>query len=92
MAEEDKTKCPHCGVKMKKWENPEISSWGIGFQYVCFNDECPYYVRGWEWMRTQFQQEASYRYRYNPQNEEHGPLPVWSPGALRSGIIEDEEA
>ncbi len=88
---EDKTVCPHCGHKMNKWENPENSSWGMGYQLVCFNDECPYYVKGWEWMRTQFRQNASYRYRYNPQNDEYGPLPVWSAEALKSGIIEDEK-
>jgi hypothetical protein len=42
-------------------------------------------------MKDNFQQKASYRYRYNPQNDEEGPLPVWSPDALRDGIVEEEE-
>jgi hypothetical protein len=42
-------------------------------------------------MKDNFQQKASYRYRYNPQNDEDGPLPVWSPTALRDGIVEEEE-
>ena len=85
-------KCPHCTMEMNKWVPPEDSTWADDpFHWVCFNDECPYYVKGWEWMRTQFRQNASYRYRYNPQNDEHGPLPVWSPDALKSGIIEDEK-
>ena len=76
---------------MSRWSPPDDSSWGPGYQYVCFNDECPYYLSGWDWMRDKFQQKASYRHRHNPQNGESGPLPVWSPAALRDGIISDEE-
>ena len=83
--------CPYCGKKMVKWEGSPESSWGDTFQFVCFDDQCPYYLAGWEWMRSQYQQNVSYRYRYNPQNQESGPLPVWSPEALREGIIDEEQ-
>lgn len=87
----DNYKCPHCGVKMKKWLPPPTSSWGDHFQYVCFNDECSYFKRGWTWMQEKFQANASYRHRYNPLNGETGPLPVWSYDALKNAIIEDNE-
>jgi hypothetical protein len=83
--------CPHCGSQMLRWANPQDSSWGEGFQYVCFEDECPYYARGWEWMKSNYNVAASYRYRLDPVTGEHGPLPVWSPQALRIGIIFDAQ-
>ncbi len=80
--------CPHCNRPLKKWLCPPESSWEVEHQYVCFNDECPYYIKGWDWMRSKFSQNISYRYRYNPANGEEGPLPVWSKDALKNFIIE----
>ena len=89
--EEDKTICPYCGSKMLKWKPPMPSTWGDAVQLICFNDECPYYVRGWEWMLTQYNHNASYRHRYNPETGESGPLTVWSKNAHRDFIIKDSE-
>jgi len=83
--------CTHCNSRMLKWYTPPDMTWGTPYQYVCFNDDCPYYVRGWEWIKQQYNKEASYRHRYNPFVGESGPVPVWSPRALRGRIMQDDE-
>jgi hypothetical protein len=78
---------------MKRWKVPGDSTWLEEFHWVCFNDECSYYVRGWEWMFEKYQQVASYRCRINPATGKSGPLPCWSPDAHKDFILsgEDEE-
>lgn len=89
MKNEERPKCPHCGVEMKKWRTPADSTWGVSFQWVCFNDECEYFVRGWDYMMENQGVKASYRNRMNPETGVSGPLPVWSHDALKDQIIED---
>ena len=90
MVKEDTSLCPYCGEPMKKWHNPPQNTWGGEYQFVCFNDECSYFVKGWDWMMTKFNVTASYRHRYDPFSGQKGPLPVYSYDALKSSIVEKE--
>jgi len=83
--------CPHCGTRLSKWRAPEEAKWTEEFFLVCFNDDCRYYKEGWDWMRSQFNQAASYRYMVNPSTGVPSPLPVWSDTALRERIVEEAE-
>jgi hypothetical protein len=77
---------------MRRWATPTGSSWESPFLWVCFSDECPYYVRGWTWLEQQFGRKASYRHSLDPATGAAGPLPVWSAAALRAEILPDEVA
>lgn len=76
---DDKIDCPHCGQKMKKFQTPDDSSWGDCYWRVCYNNECSYYVRGWDHMMKTQKVECSYRHRYDPDSDSSGPMPVYSP-------------
>lgn len=81
------TRCRHCHQPMLQWANPQLVCWEGEYQYVCFNDDCPYFVNGWAWMKQQFNVDASYRYRLEPSTGDFGPLAVWSADALKNHII-----
>lgn len=72
---------------MSAWETPSLTNWDAEYFWVCFNDRCEYFIRGWRWMLEKFNSTTSYRYRIDPTTGETGPLPVWSKDALKSGII-----
>jgi hypothetical protein len=83
--------CRHCGAPLKKWLVPDGASWVEEFFWVCFNDECVYYREGWDWMREQYGQHASYRFAVNPTNGATLMIPVWSDTATRELIADDVE-
>jgi hypothetical protein len=83
--------CPHCESRLKKWRVPEDSSWDDEFFFACFNDDCPYYQKGWRWMEEQYGHKASYRYAINPNTGGSLMIPVWSETATREMIVEDGE-
>jgi hypothetical protein len=73
---------------MKKWRVPVQSTWANEFFYVCFNDQCPYFIHGWEHMWEQQQTRASYRCKLDPETGKCDPIPVWSNDALKDNIID----
>lgn len=86
--------CQHCGKKMSKWTTPQMpfggsTTWTSEFLYVCFNDECPYFVKGWDWMWNNYHHKASYRHTLDPATGLTCPVPVKSKIALKDCIIEE---
>ena len=84
----EQPRCPHCDESLQAFQLPDNTGWQTDFHVACFNDECPYYLRGWEWMEQRYGVKSSYRYRIDPANGKASPLAVWSPQALRSRILE----
>lgn len=81
----EKRVCPHCGAQMDPIETPLESSWGGEIHYVCFNDECSYYVKSWQVLENQGVEQTGYRCRMDPRGA-CGPIAVWSPTALKDCI------
>jgi len=88
MIQEQSPVCPHCNENLQPFELPDNTGWETGFQFACFNDECPYFVRGWEHMQVKYAVKASYRYRVDPANGKASPLAVWSTDAIKDRILD----
>lgn len=88
MTDTDAPICPHCRQKMTKWRVPDGATWPDAFFYVCFNDQCPYFINGWQQIWETQKTRASYRCRLDPYAERFVPLPVWSTDALKDNIID----
>ena len=67
---------------------PDQGGWNNDIHEACFNNDCPYYQKGWAWMREQYEVRASYRYRIDPKTKVASPLPVWSETAILDRIVE----
>jgi len=82
--------CPHCSHPLSAFRLPDNSGWQEEFHLACFNDQCPYYRRGWDLMWERYEVKASYRYRLDPATGVASPLAVWSPDAIKDRIIDGE--
>lgn len=83
--------CPYCDRRMEKCLVPDspFTEWPSEFQYICFNDECEYFRRGWEHSKAQHF-PGSHRFMYDPTLHSCFPIPVLNRQALRETIVEDE--
>lgn len=91
----EKPKCPHCNQEMKLWETPPINfsdglGWGSPYLFLCFNDECPLYVQGWDDMEENFAQRASMRCFNYPGTNQFECMPVFSSVGGQGQIVDDE--
>jgi len=84
--------CPYCGDRLRKWAVPQtpFTEWDQEHLYICFNDRCPFLLRGWHAMELQGNRGFSYRLMYNPGNERCMPIPIPSLTAFRESIIDEK--
>lgn len=87
----DTFRCPHCGEKLEKWAVPQtpFTEWPSEYQLVCFNDDCPHFIRGWEFMVKQGN-PGSYRFMYDPVIGGTYSIPVLDKNSLKDGICGDD--
>ncbi len=90
-----KPSCPHCGEEMNLWEVPPVTvgdglGWGTPYLYICFNDQCSCYEGGWDHMKENYAQNASYRCMNYPGTDTYEILPVFSSMGGRGQVIDDQ--
>jgi len=95
MVSDKRPVCPHCGQEMAIWECPPVSfsdglGWGTPYLYVCFNDDCPPYLKGWENIMEHYANVASYRCICDPMSGKMDSMPVFSSDGGRGYIIDEE--
>ena len=86
----DTLRCPYCSEPLRKWAVPQtpFTEWPNEFMYICFNDYCQYFIRGWDAMHKQGNRGMSYRLMYNPERDSCMPIPVPSVHALKESIVD----
>jgi hypothetical protein len=87
--------CPHCDKEMSIWEVPPFSfsdglGWGTPYLFVCFNDDCPPHVKGWDDIMDNYAHNASVRCLCYPGTKQFQYLPVFSPMGGTGQIIDDQ--
>ncbi len=90
----DKPHCPHCDLEMSLWEVPQIAvsdglGWGTPYLFICFNDDCPSYKKGWEHLQDTMETTASYRCINEPGRSNFEYMPVYSPVGATGGKLDD---
>ena len=84
--------CPHCGKEMSIYECGQGgvvtgSRWGTPYLFICVNDQCPLFVKGWKHMRESYHHSCSYRCFCYPDSHRTESMVVYSP--LMPGIIDE---
>ena len=90
----ERPSCPHCEKDMTLWEVPEFNfsdglGWGTPYMFVCFNDDCPSFKKGWEHLRETMEFSASYRCIVEPGRDNFEYMPVFSPEGATGSMLDD---
>jgi len=87
--------CPHCSGTLKLCHAPSVHvgdglGWGSEFLFVCLNDECPLFIKGWDYIENQYGHVGSYRYMEIPNSKESYNMMVAGKDAFTGSIVEIE--
>ncbi len=90
-------KCPDCHQEMDVWETPPIPfgdglGWGTPYLFVCFNEDCPAYKKGWDKIQETFGHKASYRNICYPDSGKFESMIVFSSQGAKGQITTEDTA
>jgi hypothetical protein len=69
--------CPHCKAEMEQMDSRHLD-WDSPYLWVCYNNECTLFKKGWKHMMEGYGQLVSYRFMIHPENGESGVIPAFS--------------
>ena len=85
--------CPHCNQTLSCCEAPPVHigdglGWGSEILYICLNDHCSVFLRGWDQIEAKFGHHASYRYMQIPDSNESNVMMVGNADAFKASVID----
>ena len=91
----EKYYCPHCQQQLTCCNAPPFHvgdglGWGSAIMYICLNDECSLYVKGWKHIEEKYGHTSSYRYMQLPGEKEGTPMMVGSNDAFKGCEVDLE--
>lgn len=93
---EEKHCCPHCSGDLSLCHAPAVHvgdglGWGSEYLFICLNDTCPLFVKGWDYIANQYGHVGSYRYMEIPNSKETYNMMVVGREAFTGSIIDIED-
>jgi hypothetical protein len=92
---EEKHYCPHCSGDLVLCHAPAVHvgdglGWGSEYLFICLNDNCPLFVKGWDYIASQYGHVGSYRYMEIPNSKESYTMMVVGKEAFTGSIVDIE--
>lgn len=92
---EEKHYCPHCSGDLSLCHAPSVHvgdglGWGSEYLFICLNDLCPLFVKGWDYIANQYGHVGSYRYMEIPNSKESYTMMVVGREAFTGSIVDVE--
>ena len=93
---DEEKSCPHCKSKLSCCEAPPIHvgdglGWGSEVMFICLNDGCSLFLKGWEQIESKYGHHASYRYMELPGSPEGNLMMVGNADAFKACVINKDE-
>ena len=92
---EEKHYCPHCSGDLSLCHAPPVHvgdglGWGSEYLFICLNDTCPLFVKGWDYIANQYGHVGSYRYMELPNSKENYTMMVVTKDAFTGSVVDIE--
>ena len=92
---EEKHVCPHCNQELTLCHAPPIHvgdglGWGSEYLFICLNNDCSLFAKGWEYIENQYGHVGSYRYMEIPGSKESYNMMVAGRDAFTGSVVDVE--